>query len=138
MGFRPGWPGADARRRLGRGWGLAAAPALWVAGEWIRGWLMGGFPWGLLGYSQHGALAVIQIAEFGGVYAVSLIIVAVNAALASWCVLGIRRAAPGATAAAVLAAGSLAFGWWVLAHEYGPATSRPASSIGVALIQPAI
>jgi len=105
--------------RLGRGWGLAAAPALWVAGEWIRGWLMGGFPWGLLGYSQHRTLAVIQIAEIGGVYAVSLVIVAVNAALASWCVLGSRRAAPGATAAAVLAAGSLAFGWWVLAHEYG-------------------
>jgi len=124
--------------RLGRGWGLAAAPALWVAGEWIRGWLMGGFPWGLLGYSQHRTLAVIQIAEIGGVYAVSLVIVAVNAALASWCVLGSRRAAPGATAAAVLAAGSLAFGWWVLAHEYGPATGRPASSIEVAVIQPAI
>src|SRR3989449_11333348 len=96
--------------RLGRGWGLVAAPGLWVAGEWIRGWLMGGFPWGLLGYSQHRALSVIQIAEFGGVYAVSLIIVAVNAALASWCVLGIRRAAPRATAAAGLAAGVVPLG----------------------------
>ncbi len=124
--------------RLGRGWGLATAPGLWVAGEWIRGWLMGGFPWGLLGYSQHRGLAVIQIAEIGGVYAVSLVIVAVNAALASWCVLGLRRSAPGATAAAVLAAGSLAFGWWVLAHEYGSAAGRQASSIEVAVIQPAI
>ncbi|HEV8532259.1 MAG TPA: apolipoprotein N-acyltransferase [Methylomirabilota bacterium] len=124
--------------RLGRGWGLAAAPGLWVAGEWIRGWLMGGFPWGLLGYSQHRALAVIQIAEIGGVYAVSLLIVAVNAALASWCVLGFRRSAPGITTAAVLAAGSLAFGWWVLAHEYGPAARPPVQSIEVAVIQPAI
>src|SRR2546422_10740183 len=96
--------------RLGRGWGLVAAPGLWVAGEWIRGWLMGGFPWGLLGYSQHRALAVIQIAEIGGVYAVSLLIVAVNAALASWCVLGFRRSAPGLATAAVLSAGSVRLG----------------------------
>ena len=27
---------------------------------------MGGFPWGLLGYSQHAHLPVIQIAELGG------------------------------------------------------------------------
>ena len=71
---------ARLRGRLGAGWALAAAPALWVSGEWIRDWLMGGFPWGLLGYSQHLALPVIQVAELGGVYAVSLLLVAVNAA----------------------------------------------------------
>jgi len=27
-------------------------PSLWVLGEWIRGWLFGGFPWLTLGYSQ--------------------------------------------------------------------------------------
>ena len=82
--------GASAwlRGRLGAGRALALAPALWVAGEWLRGWLMGGFPWGLLGYSQHGALPVIQIAELGGVYAVSFLIVAVNAALAGLLALG--------------------------------------------------
>jgi len=51
---------ASLRSRLGAGWALAAAPPLWVAGEWIRGWLMGGFPWGLLGYSQHTALPGCQ------------------------------------------------------------------------------
>ena len=30
-----------------------AAPFLWVAVEWLRGRLMGGFPWGTLGYSQY-------------------------------------------------------------------------------------
>src|SRR5204862_683062 len=93
--------------RLGRGWGLAAAPALWVAGEWIRGWLMGGFPWGLLGYSQHLALPVIQVAEIGGVYAVSLLLVAVNAGIAGLMILGWRRSAPGLVAAALLLLGSL-------------------------------
>ena len=108
------------RPRLGAGWALAAAPPLWVAGEWIRGWLMGGFPWGLLGYSQHTALPVIQIAELGGVYAVSLLLVAVNAAIAGVVVLGPRRVAVGCGAVAALLALSLGFGWFTLSHEFGP------------------
>ena len=88
-----------------RGRGLAGAAAvdrvgarprrrsLWVGGEWLRGHLLGGFPWGTLGYSQHLRLPVIQIAELGGVYAVSFLIVAVNAALAGLLVLGVAARA---------------------------------------------
>ena len=112
------------------------APVLWVAGEWIRGHLMGGFPWGLLGYSQHGVLPVIQIAELGGVYAVSFLLVSVNAALAGLSALGWRRAAPGTAAAALLLAGSLAFGVRALADEDRAARERPA--VDVAVIQPSI
>jgi len=126
------------RPRLGPGWALATAPALWVAGEWIRGWLMGGFPWGLLGYSQHTTLVVIQIAEVGGVYAVSMLIVAVNAAIAGLCVLGPRRAATGVGAVAVLLAASLGFGWSTLAREFGPSAERATRSVRIAVIQPSI
>src|SRR5262249_48224982 len=135
------------RPRVGAGWALATAPVLWVAGEWIRGWLMGGFPWGLLGYSQHSALRVIQIAELGGVYAVSFLLVAgkgamarlvvVNAAIAGLCVLGPRRAMPGALAAAALLVLSLGFGWRTLAHEFGPEARAP-RSIQISVIQPVI
>ena len=31
---------------------LAVYPALWVLGEWLRGWLFTGFPWLLLGHTQ--------------------------------------------------------------------------------------
>jgi apolipoprotein N-acyltransferase len=122
------------RGRLGTGWALAAAPPLWVAGEWIRGRLMDGFPWGLAGYSQHANLPVIQVAELGGVWAVSLLLVAVNAALAGCLALGPRRALPGALAAAALVSGSLGFGWWALQAE----RDRAAPTVQVALIQPSV
>ena len=129
---------ASLRVRLGQGWALALAPALWVAGEWIRGWLMGGFPWGLLGYSQHLALPVIQVAEIGGVYAVSLLLVAVNAGIAGLMILGWRRSAPGLVAAALLLLGSLAFGWWTLSHEFGTGTGRAMHVVQISVIQPSI
>lgn len=122
------------RPRLGAGPALALAPPLWVVGEWLRGWLMGGFPWGLLGYSQAAQLPVIQIAELGGVYAVSLLIVAVNAALAGLLALGPRRAWPGAAAALVLLVGALAFGL----HAMTRASAGDAGSVEVAVIQPSI
>ncbi|MGH7311648.1 MAG: apolipoprotein N-acyltransferase, partial [Candidatus Rokuibacteriota bacterium] len=56
-------------RRRGLAVALLVTPCLWVSAEWGRGWLMGGFPWGSLGYSQYRQLQVIQIAEFGGVWA---------------------------------------------------------------------
>jgi len=126
------------RGRLGVGWALAAAPALWVSGEWIRDWLMGGFPWGLLGYSQHLELPVIQIAELGGVYIVSMLLVAVNAAISGLIVLGWRRSAPGVTATALLLLAALAFGWWTLSREFGPAADRATRVVQIAVIQPSI
>ncbi len=122
------------RGRIGPGPTLALAPAFWVVGEWLRGWLMGGFPWGLLGYSQAAQLPVIQIAELGGVYAVSFLIVAVNAALAGLLALGPRRAWPGAAAALVLLVAALAFG----VHAIGRASAGSAASVEVAVIQPSI
>ena len=121
-------------RRLGAAPALALAPALWVVGEWLRGHLMGGFPWGLLGYSQHAQLPVIQIAELGGVYAVSLVIAAVSAALAALLALGPRRAWPGAGVAALLLAGTLGFG----AHALGVVRGADTGSVDVGVIQPAI
>lgn len=122
------------RGRIGAGPALALVPALWVAGEWLRGRLMGGFPWGLLGYSQHSVLPAIQIADLAGVYGVSFVIAAGNAALAGLIGLGWRRAYAGALATLLLIAGSLGYGWSALAAE----AARPAREVRVALIQPSI
>ncbi len=59
-----------------------AAPCVWVALEYLRAVLFTGFPWNALGVSQYDNLAVIQLAAFGGVYAVSALLVFVNAVLA--------------------------------------------------------
>src|SRR5262249_2460519 len=123
--------------RIGKGWALGMTPVLWVAGEWIRGHLMGGFPWGLMGYSQHGVLPVIQIAELAGVYGVSFLLVAVGAALAALVGLGWRRAWPGAGAALGLLRGSRRVGGIALSRADGrDAAHTP--FVSVAVIQPSI
>jgi apolipoprotein N-acyltransferase len=111
---------------------LVAAPFLWVAGEWLRGRLMGGFPWGTLGYSQYLRLPVIQIAELGGVHAVSFIVLAVNAAVAGCLVLPWRRALGAVSVATALLAATLVFGMGRLAEP------QPQGEVRVAVIQPSI
>ena len=114
------------------GWALASAPFLWVGGEWLRGHLLGGFPWGTLGYSQHLRLPVIQIAELGGVHAVSLVLVAVNAALTGVFLLGWRSAVSGLALGGVLLGATLGFGVWRLG------VPPPAGELPVAIMQPSI
>ncbi len=76
---RDGWRGASRFKNIG--WMLGAAAA-WVAGEYLRAIVITGFPWNPLGVSQYRQLACIQIAEWGGVYAVSALMVFVSAAFA--------------------------------------------------------
>ncbi len=118
-------------RRRGPGWGLAAVPFCWIAGEWVRGNFLSGFPWGLLGYSQAFVLPVIQIAEWTGVYGVSFLIASTNAALAGVMVLGWRQGVGGLVAAAVFLLFSVAVGWQAL-RAVGE------ESVRVALVQPSI
>ena len=118
--------------RRSAAWALATAPCLWVGAEWLRGHLLGGFPWGTLGYSQYLRLPVIQIAELGGVHAVSFVLVAVNAALAGALVLSWGRAVTGLGLAGALLAAVLSFGHSRLAAPPPPAEAQ------IALMQPAI
>jgi len=53
-------------------------PLLWAALEWVRSFFFIGFPWVSLGYSQHGFLNLIQIAEVTGVYGISALVIFVN------------------------------------------------------------
>ena len=63
--------------------GLVLAPLIWSSCEWLRLGITGQL-WNALGYSQAGFLNnyLIQPASWGGVYAVSFLILCVNAAVA--------------------------------------------------------
>jgi len=109
---------------------LLAASA-WVAAELGRARVLTGNPWGLLGYTQSGAdawLTVLQVADLGGVYAVTFLVVLANASLAeAWLAALDRTDRPGSKASmvavgvgcCVLLAG-LAYGRNRLAAPVGP------------------
>ncbi len=60
---------------------LLAAPALWLVTDWLRGWVMTGFPWLWLGYSQIDA-PLASFAPIGGVELVTLFILICAGSLA--------------------------------------------------------
>ena len=70
---------------------LLAAPFVWVGLEMVRGRLLTGFPWGVLGATQWRHAAILQAASIGGVALVSWLVVAANAAVAMLLLPGARR-----------------------------------------------
>jgi apolipoprotein N-acyltransferase len=53
-------------------------PVAWVTGDFLRSFLLTGFPWAMLGHSQYRTLPLIQIADITGVYGITLLIVLAN------------------------------------------------------------
>lgn len=82
------------------GWRRVIVLALaWSAAEWLRGHVLTGFPWNLVGYTWTSFDSVLQITSVAGIYGLSLITVAVMAMPASiWA--DPRRAAAGPRAPA--------------------------------------
>ena len=101
-----------------------AAPLLWVSLEFLKAHLISGFPWASLGYSQYKFLHIIQISDITGVYGVSFLIVAVNAALFSLfllrkeSVLRNRTRIISISSVVFLFALSLCYGYYRLSRDY--------------------
>ncbi|MCJ1675891.1 apolipoprotein N-acyltransferase [Streptomyces sp. APSN-46.1] len=85
--------GVPAAGRAGAA--LVLVPAGWLLAELARSWQGLGGPWGLLGASQWQVPPALRLASVGGVWLVSLLVVAVN------CALVLLIAAPGARVPAV-------------------------------------
>ncbi len=78
-------------RTFSSGAALVAAPALWTACELFRGhYVVGGFPWASLGYSQYSFGTLLQSADLGGVYFLSFLVVSGNSAALLWTTAGRR------------------------------------------------
>lgn len=107
---------------------LVLVPAGWLLSELARSWQGLGGPWGLLGASQWQVPPVLRLASVGGVWLVSLLVVAVN------CALVLLVAAPGARVPAVAAVAGCA----VLTGVVWLWLPRPEASgvLRVAVVQP--
>ncbi|TJZ58658.1 apolipoprotein N-acyltransferase [Streptomyces piniterrae] len=109
---------------------LVLVPSGWLMVELVRSWEYLGGPWGLLGASQWQVPPALRLASVGGVWLVSLLIVAVNTALAE---LIARPAARMPAVAALLVcalAGTAAWLWAPL--------PRPAGTVRIAIVQPGL
>ena len=59
-----------------------SAACVWALQEWVQTWMISGFPWQLLGYSQYLNLPLLQFSSLTGVYGLSFLIALFNTALA--------------------------------------------------------
>jgi apolipoprotein N-acyltransferase len=116
--------------------GIWFAPPIWVATEWLRSSMIGGFgfPWVLLGTSQADALPVAQLASVVGVYGLSGLLGLVNAAAAS---LALTPRAPRKpiVAVAVLLVCTITWGAWRMSRSELTTAGAP---VRIGLVQGAV
>jgi apolipoprotein N-acyltransferase len=132
------YPAAFAviQARLVRAMGKRAllfGPALWVATEMGRTYVLDGFPWELLGYSQATVLPIAQIASVVGVYGLSALVALVSAVAAYATVA--HRDPRRWHACAVVAAIVLGAGVWGTLRIRTHALTSAGTGIRVAVLQ---
>ena len=115
---------------------LAGLPALWVALEWLRGVLFGGFPWNLAGYAWLEVPGALPAAAWIGAWGVSFLVVLASTGLA----LALARRAPAWAALGVLVPLLvLALGArWGAGEPRRPGEMPPARGRPVRILQPNI
>ena len=129
--------GLDARGSVPA---AVALPLSWAAVEWMRNYVLTGFPWSNLAYTQWKLLLVAQAADVVGLYGLIALIVFVNIALADLLVAWRPRlgtpspsTATHARVAAALLAITLVYG--LVRLRYVDAWMEPRPTIAVALLQ---
>ena len=123
--------------RLGGTGRICALVLCWVMAEWLRGHVLTGFPWNLIGYAWSGAfpdsLAMLQLASLVGIYGLSLVTGLAAALPARLGDFSGNRWAP-TLAAVVLIAAPAAWGNYRLAEGHPP----DVPDVTLRLVQPSI
>ncbi|MEW6320018.1 MAG: apolipoprotein N-acyltransferase [Acidobacteriota bacterium] len=112
--------------------GLWLAPAAWVAAEYARAHLFGGFPWIPVGSAVVTLLPVAQLASLVGVFGLSAFLVALNVAVVVAAV-GEPRSRLAAGVAGVIALATVSV--WGGARLAASPLAREGQALTVALVQ---
>ena len=81
---------------------ILALAALWALLEWVRGWMLTGFPWGALGYGLASKPVLIRSASIWGLWGVTF-----AAAMSSCAAFMVMRGKKGVLSGGLALAGSL-------------------------------
>lgn len=128
------------RAAMRRNWPMwIVLPVVWVALEYLRAYVISGFPWFYLAQSQYRMTTLIQISDLTGQYGVSFFVAMVNGAIADALLLPLFAKTPdgggkvrgrnllGLAAAAGVLAGLLGYGTYRLGQD----TRSPGPVVGV-------
>jgi apolipoprotein N-acyltransferase len=109
---------------------MVALPAAWTLVEWLRGWVLSGFPWLEVGYA-HSDSPLAGFAPVGGIHLVTWV-----SMLTAGAVIALLRGTTRDKAAAAVIA---VLAWTAGTALWGRAWTRPAGEpISVAIVQPSI
>ncbi len=127
------WPAiasaAFVRFKSRRVWRNALlAGGLWILTEWLRGWLLTGFPWLSIGYSQTPPSPLAGFIPIVGVFGVSGLVVMIAAGLGMMAPRGAHRMMPWTLATLIVLVG----GFWLRGQTWTQPSGEPLS---VALVQ---
>ncbi|MFD7446032.1 apolipoprotein N-acyltransferase [Streptomyces sp. NPDC059909] len=110
---------------------IAVVPSGWLMVEVVRSWEGLGGPWGLLGASQWQVPPALRLASVGGVWLVSLLVVAVNTAVVVLVAVPTARVpAVAGVCACALAVGAV----WL----WAPRPGRSGEDVRIAVVQPGV
>lgn len=107
-------------------------PPAWVIVEWIRTYILGGFPWVSLGYSQYRATYLVQFVEVTGIYGLSALVVLVNVVIWGAVRRWLAGEAPSTRAMlplATLLVALVGWGYWRV-HDVAAAPARGTLRVG--------
>lgn len=131
------WPVSAWAVRTGLRFGVSPAwtlPVVWTACEFLRAWVMSGFPWLFLAHPLYRQLPFIQISDLTGAYGVSFVVLLVNGTLVELALhrrndarLPRSRMWKTVAATAVILAATLAYGFYRLST----ADFRPGPRVAV-------
>jgi len=124
------WPAGSAR--------IIAFATAWLVLEWLRSWILTGFPWNPLGSAFSLAPELLQSAAWGGPWLLSALVLAAALlpalAVAAWPRHRVRAMVGGAFAGLALVVALFALGAWRMTAF--PTTY--AAEVQVRIVQPAI